>query len=322
MVTGGCGFLGRMLVERLVKKGRAVRVFDIRCDQEPLDGVEYVMGDLRNPSDTDRACDGVETLCHLAAQSSRADGDLIKEVNIVGTANLLESAALTGVRTLVFASSTAVYGNPPAELPCPELAPLVSSEPFSLSKIVGEEMCFAMREQSGMKVSAIRPTTILGPGFGDEQTLKWIVDRAMNNQPVFILGGGKTRRHYVDVMDCADAFIAAADCEAADGMSFNVGYDKPHTDEQFTKAVMHAARSFSIAIPVPQPFAELGMRAARAFGRNDFLPEMDENLFVDAYYDTYSAKTILGWRPEKTLPVTLFEFMRWYRRKLLRQEMR
>ncbi|MFA6447871.1 MAG: NAD(P)-dependent oxidoreductase [bacterium] len=322
MVTGGCGFLGRALVERLVKKGRSVRVFDICCDREPVEAVEYVMGDLRDPADTDLACDGVDTLYHLAAERFGTNGDLIRDVNIDGTANLLESAALTGVKTLVFASSTAVYGTPPAELPCPEMAPLVSSEPFSLSKIVGEEMCFSMRERTGMKVTAIRPPTILGPGFGDEQVLKWIVDRALNNQPVFILGGGRTRRHYVDVMDCADALIAAADCAEADGMSFNVGFDKAHTDEQFTKSALHAARSFSISIPVPQTVIEIGLKAARAIGRNDLFPEANENIFVDSYYDTSSAKAVLGWRPEKTLPVTLYEFMRWYRRKLMRREMK
>ena len=318
MVTGGCGFLGRELAERLAKKGRAVRVFDVRCDSEPLDGVEYVDGDLRNPADTDRACDGVETLYHLAAERFDADGALIKDININGTANLLESAALTGVKTVVFASSVAVYGTPPPELPCAETTPLVSTEPFSLSKIVGEEMCLAMRER-GMKAAVIRPPIVLGPGFGEEQILKWIVDRALNNQPVFILGGGKTRRHYVDVSDCADAFIAAADCDAADGMCFNVGYERPHTDEQFTKSIMRAARSFSVAIPVPEPLIEFGMRAARVLGQEDIFPEMPENLLADAYYDTRSARDVLGWRSEKTLPVTLFEFMRWYRRKLLRQ---
>jgi nucleoside-diphosphate-sugar epimerase len=320
MVTGGCGFLGGVLVERLVKKGRAVRVFDIRCDREPLKGGEYVTGDLRNPRDTDCACDGVETIYHLAAENNGADGDHIKDVNIDGTANLLESAAITCVKTLVFASSTAVYGTPPPELPCPELAPLVSSEPFSLSKIVGEDICMSMRERTGMKVSAIRPPVILGPGFGDAQILKWTVDRAMNNQPVFMPGGGKTRRHYVDVTDCADAFIAAADCDAADGMCFNVGYDKSHTDEQFMKAVLHAARSFSISIPVPQPIVELGIRAAHALGRTELFPELDEKFFADSYYDTRCAKSVLDWRPEKTLPVTLFEFMRWYRRKLIRRD--
>lgn len=318
MVTGGCGFIGRELAARLAKKGRRVRVFDRRCDGEPLDGVEYVSGDLRDPADTDRACDGVESLYHLAAERFDSDADLIKEVNIDGTANLLESASLTGVKTVVFASSTAVYGTPPPVLPCPEDAELVSTEPFSLSKIVGEDMCLAMRER-GMRAAVIRPPVVLGPGFGEAQVLKWIVDRALNNQPVFILGGGKTKRHYVDVTDCADAFIAAADCEAADGMCFNVGYDRPHTDEQFTKSVMRAARSFSITIPVPEPLIELGMRAARALGREDIFPEMPDNLLEDSYYCTRNAREVLGWRQEKTLPVTLYEFMRWYRRKLLRE---
>jgi len=320
MVTGGCGFLGRALAARLAKKGVSVRVFDICCDAEPLDGVEYVTGDLRNPEDTDRACDGVETLYHLAAERSDADGETIRDTNINGTANLLESAALTGVRTLVFASSAAVYGTRPEELPCREESPLLSDSPFSLSKIMGEEMCFSMRERVGMKVSAIRPPVILGPGYSDEQVLKWLIDRAINNQPVFVLGGGRTRRHYVDVADCADAFIAAARTDGADGMCFNVGYDKPHTDENFTRAVIRAARSFSISIPVPQPVVELGIKAARALGREEFVPQKEDDLFTDAYFSTQSAKDILGWRPEKTLPVTLYEFMKWYRRKLMRSE--
>ncbi len=318
MVTGGCGFLGKELVERLVGRGRQVRVFDSKTDKYPLENVEYVIGDLRKPSDTDLACDGVETLYHLAALHDEIDGDLVRDININGTENLLESASLTGVKNIVFMSSAMVYGYPPAELPCPEYAPLLSSGPYSLSKIIGEEMCFSMRERTGARVSAIRAPVILGPGYEEKQALKWIIDRALNHQPVFMIGSGKQKRHYVDKTDCAEALIAAADNEASDGECFNVGYDRPHSDEDFMKIVIRAARSFSIAIPIPQPIVEIGWRVAHTIGQEpQIIPELKSKIFNDSYYDTSKIKATLGWKPKKTLNVTLYEFMKWYRRKLL-----
>lgn len=318
MITGGSGFIGRELAARLAKRGRHVRVFDIREDSNPVEDIEYFKGDLREPADTDRACDGVETLFHLAAVNGDSDGESIRDVNVNGTANLLESASLNGVKTLVFASSTAVYGVPPAELPCSEEAPLVSSGPYSLSKIVGEEMCLAMRER-GMKVSVIRPPIVLGPGYDDTQVLQWIVNRAIEHHPVFTLAGGRTRRHYIDLGDCADAFIAAAESEVSNGHCFNIGFDRSHTDEEFTKAVIRAARSLSIVIPLPQPFVEIGIRVARLLGQEPLVPEFRESLLHDAYFDIDKAKALLDWTPKKNLPVTLYEFMKCYKRKLLRQ---
>ncbi len=321
LITGGNGLIGREVVSLLAKRGDRVRVLDCRPVAEPLEDVEYITGDIRNPEDTDRACDGVDFLVHLAAVDHDEDGELIRDININGTASLLESAALTGIKNIVFASSTLVYGSPPAEVPCHEENPLISSGSFSLSKIIGEEMCLGMRESCGAKAAVIRPPIVLGPGYDDPRILEWIVDRAINNQPVFVFGGGETLRHYVDIGDCARAFIMAAEDPASDGHCFNIGFDKPHSDESFTKAVIRAAKSFSVPISIPQPILEIGARASRIIGHDLFPPELTYNLNMDAYFTTDKIRALLDWKPEKRLPVTLFEFMRWYKRKKLRESL-
>jgi nucleoside-diphosphate-sugar epimerase len=319
VVTGGSGFIGRALVSLLARRGSRVRVFDARKDENPVGGVDYFIGDLRDPAATDRACDGAETLFHLAAVRGGADAETIREVNVNGTANLLESACLTGVKTLVFASSTAVYGLPPAELPCSENAPLTSTGPYSLSKIVGEELCLSIRERTGMKVAVIRPAIAIGPGYDNALVLQWIIDRAIAHQPVFTLAGGRTRRHYIDIGDCAESFVAAAESEVSDGQCFNVGFDRSHTDEEFTKAAIRAAHSLSLVVPLPRPVVEIGVNIARAIGQEPAVPEFRDSLLHDAYFDIDKAKALLEWRPRKNLPVTLHEFMKWYKRKLLRR---
>ncbi len=321
LITGGSGMLGRELASQLICAGVVVRILDEKVDHNPVDGVEYIVGDIRNPEFTDTACDGATTIFHLAAAPLDADPDVIRDVNINGTANMLQSAELTGVSKFVFASCCTVYGYPPERVPCTEDTPLYSSGAFSLSKVIGEELCFEAMERIGIMASAIRAPVILGPGMKDEFITKWIVERAVENQPIFLPGSEKAKRHYVDVQDCARAFIAAAATPEAAGLSFNVGYARTHTDEHVARAVIKAARSFSLTIAVPKPIVELALRVMKMTDeRGPLHPETAGMLFNDYYYDISRAGEILGWKPDKSLSVTMYEYMRWYRRRQLKKE--
>lgn len=321
LITGGCGMLGRALAGRLAGAGASVLVIDTIEEENPVEGVEYMKGDIRKPEHTDQVCDGVSTVFHLAAAPMDADPDTIRDINIDGTANLLQSAELTGVSSFIFASCCTVYGYPPEQLPCTEDTPLYSSGAFSLSKVIGEELCFEAMERAGIMASVIRSPVILGPRMKDDFITKWIVERAVENNPVFLPGTEKVKRHYVDVEDCAGAFVAAASTPEAAGMCFNVGYSRTHTDEQVARAVIKAARSFSITIPVPRAIVELAMRVMKMTDDEELLhPEMAGVLFNDYHYDTARARQILGWKPDKSLSVTMYEYMRWYRRRELKRE--
>ncbi|HPI75869.1 MAG TPA: NAD(P)-dependent oxidoreductase [bacterium] len=318
MITGGSGMLGRELAFRLASLGRPVRIFDIAEPRLLPDGAEFVKGDLRNPADTDPACVGVSVIYHLAALDASSSGDDIRSVNIEGTACLLESAAISGVRKIVFASSSDVYGSPPAQSPCHEESPLVSTGPFSMSKIAGEELCLSMAASSDIKASVIRMLIVIGPGLKDQHIMRWIVNRAVEHKPVFLGAGGRAIRHYVDSGDCADALIAASDNDVSAGHCFNVGYDRPHTDEEFARAVIRAAKSFSIIVPAPRAISDAVLQIARATGEDPVPPDYRDGVFGDSWLATDKARALLGWRPQKRLPVSLHDFMRWHKRNLLK----
>jgi len=320
LITGGCGRLGRELARRLTRRDCMVRVLDVRNPSSSVDGVEYLEGDVREPEHALAACAGADTVFHLAAAPPGEDAAFITGVNVDGTAAMLEAAAISGAETFVFASCCSVYGYPPERLPCTEDTPLFSCGPFSLSKVVGEEMCFEALEKTGMRVSVIRAPQALGPGYDDYMFRNWIVDRARSNLPVFLPGGGKRYRHYVDVGDCARAFILAAEKEESLGQCFNVAYTRPCTDEALARAVIRSARSFSITLSVPQPVVELGLRIIRSSGAEPFSsPEARDAFFSEYHYDTSLARQLLGWKPEKTMPVSIHEYMKWLRRKQLRE---
>ncbi len=318
MITGGSGMLGRELAFRLATLGRPVRIFDIAEPRLLPDGAEFVKGDLRNPADTDPACVGVSVIYHLAALDASSSGDDIRSVNIEGTACLLESATISGVRKIVFASSSAVYGSPPPESPCHEESPLVSTGPFSMSKIAGEELCLSMAASSDIKASVIRMPIVIGPGLKDPHIMRWIVNRAVEHKPIFLGAGGRAVRHYVDSGDCADAFISASDNDVAAGHCFNVGFDKPHTDEEFARAVVRAAKSFSIIVPAPRAISDAVLQIARSTGEDPVPPDYRDGVFGDSWLATDKARALLGWSPQKRLAVSLHDFMRWHKRNLLK----
>ncbi len=320
LVTGGCGGLGTELVTQLAARGRRVRVLDIRQPHSPVEGVDYFTADIRAAEDTDRACDGANEIFHLAAVHPGENPDLIRDVNIEGTSNMVETAALAGASAFVFASSCDVYGLPPEVSPCPESAPLYSSEPFSLSKVMGEELCFELTERTGCKVSVIRTPMIVGPRMEDESMLRWIVGRAMNHQPVFLPGGGHCSRSYADVSDVARAMILAAENDNAGGHCFNIAYDRPYTLEQFARTVIRSARSFSVTVPVPETIMEIALRIMQLLGSDPHEIGFLETTDYDCVYDISKAREMLGWTPDRTLSATMYEYMRWYKRRMLRED--
>ena len=123
LVTGGAGFIGSHIVERLVEMGEPVRILDNFSTGKRenlagvLDRIEIVEGDLRDPEAVRRAVTGVRTVFHQAAvpsvPRSIADPETTMDVNVMGTLNLLQAARDAGCKRIVFASSSSVYGNTP-----------------------------------------------------------------------------------------------------------------------------------------------------------------------------------------------------------------
>jgi UDP-glucose 4-epimerase len=174
LVTGGAGFIGGNLVNRLVSMGAGnVLVLDnlhrgFSRDSLPAT-VEFRKVDIRDPDALADALRGREIVFHLAAQSNVmgavADANYSFNTNVVGTYNVLQSAAAAGVKRLVFPSSREVYGDP-RDIPVPESAPLRAKNAYGASKIAGEVYC-RLAAQQGLETVVLRLANVYGPGDRD-----------------------------------------------------------------------------------------------------------------------------------------------------------
>lgn len=233
LVTGGAGFIGSHIVRGLLERGDRVRVLDnfSTGKRGSLDGldVEIVEADLRDASRLTEACRGVETVFHQAAfvsvpQSMQEPLDCF-DVNVTGTASLLEAARKHGVKRVVFASSAAVYGDSDA-YPLSEETPLRPLSPYAASKRVDEIYGQLYTASFGVEVVGLRYFNVYGPRQRPDSqyaaAVPIFIRRLLDNKPVTIFGDGGQTRDLIFVGDVVRANFVAAAHPSAPGGVFNI----------------------------------------------------------------------------------------------------
>jgi len=235
LVTGGAGFIGSHIAERLVRDGHRVRVLDDFSSgknsnlESFLEGIEIVRGDIRDARLVNEACRGVEVVFHEAALGSvpRSVADPLSthEVNITGTFNVLLAARDAGVKRVVYASSSSVYGEKPVLPKHEEMTPQPLS-PYALSKLVGEHYAQVFKQVYGFDVVALRYFNIFGPRQDLESQYAAVIPRFITalltgNSPV-VYGDGLQSRDFTYVDNVVDANLLAAEADGAAGKTFNV----------------------------------------------------------------------------------------------------
>jgi nucleoside-diphosphate-sugar epimerase len=236
LVTGGAGFIGSHICERLVRDNHRVRVLDnLSSGREEnlahLSGdVELFRGDLRDRKAVAAAVNGVEVVFHQAALGSvpRSVDDPFTshDVNITGTLNVLLEARDAGVKRVVAASSSSVYGETPALPKHEEMTPHPMS-PYALSKLAGEHYIKVFKQCYGFEAVGLRYFNIFGPRQdpGSQYAAvipKFITALLQGERPV-IYGDGLQSRDFTYVDNVVEANLLAAEAEGAAGESFNVG---------------------------------------------------------------------------------------------------
>jgi len=241
LVTGGSGFIGSAVVDRLAGHGHQVTVVDDLstgrrenlADALASGRVELAEVDLAGPELAGVVAGArPEVVYHLAAQIDvrRSVSDPLHDarVNVLGTIALAKAALAAGCRRLVFASSGGtVYGEPdPSALPIDERYPPRVTNPYGVSKRSAEDYLASFAELHGLEPVSLRLGNVYGPRqdpHGEAGVVAIFCNRLLAGEPVTIFGDGRQTRDYVFVEDVVDAFVAGGEHPAAPGAKVNIG---------------------------------------------------------------------------------------------------
>jgi UDP-glucose 4-epimerase len=238
LVTGGAGFIGSHIVRRLLDDGRRVTVIDNLSTgsrdnlADVLDRITFVEGDIRNPSDCDRACKGADAIFHLAALPSvpRSIKDPVacNDHNVNGTIQLLEAARRAGARRVVFSSSSSVYGDTDVLPKVETMEPLCRS-PYATAKLAGEQYVLAYARAGLMEGVALRYFNVFGPrqspGSAYAAVIPLFLDAARSGGTATVFGDGEQTRDftYIDNVVAANMLAAYGPTERVNGWVVNAG---------------------------------------------------------------------------------------------------
>ena len=235
LVTGGAGFIGSHLAGRLLAEGWQVRVLDNFNSGEavnlaPFSGdINLLRGDIRDMDACRRACEGVDSVFHMAALASVvgsiADPIGSHEVNLGGTLNMLTAARDAKVRRFVFSSSAAIYGN--AEiLPTQENQPYNPQSPYAAHKACGEFYCKNFNSLYGLEAVILRYFNVFGPrqslNSGYAAVIPLFIQAALDDRSPTIFGDGKQTRDFIYVENIVAANLLAATQKDIGGVAFNI----------------------------------------------------------------------------------------------------
>jgi nucleoside-diphosphate-sugar epimerase len=292
LVTGGGGFIGSNLVRRLVELGDDVRVLDNfssgnRRNLDDLVGdVEIVEGELRSYERVHNATRGVELVFHQGALPSvpRSVHDPLttSAVNVEGTLNVLLAARDEGVRRVVFASSSSVYGGV-GELPRRENQHLDPISPYGVSKLAAERYCVAFSRVYALETIALRYFNVFGRNQDPTSQYAAVVPRFIaavrDGRPVPIHGDGTQSRDFTYVANVVEANVLAADAEGVSGSVVNVATGRSLTVNELADVIGDV-----LGLPVEKEYFPIRTGDVR-----------------DSWADCAEAQRLLGYEPAVSL---------------------
>lgn len=235
LVTGGAGFIGSNLVRELLARNHKVRVLDNfatgrRVNIESVkDRIELIEGDLRSYHIVRQAVEGIDFVLHEGALPSvpRSINDPItsNDVNVAGTLNVLHAAKDAGVKRVVFASSSSVYGNS-EKLPKQEDMIPNPLSPYAVSKLAGEKYLKVFAEIYGLHTTALRYFNVFGPRQDPTSQYSAVIPKfiraILNDRQPTIYGDGLQSRDFTFVKNVVLANILATEIDSPPGMVFNI----------------------------------------------------------------------------------------------------
>jgi UDP-glucose 4-epimerase len=308
LITGGCGFIGTSLIANLKKhgSGHAVRILDnltvgtrddlrLVCEftekpvsaisGPPAEGVELVVGDIRDAEACMKAVEGVDVIVHLAANTgvgpSVENPRLDMESNVVGIFNVLEAARCTGVGRFIFASSGAPVGE--VEPPIHEEQPARPVSPYGASKLAGEGYCSAYYRTFGIRTVSLRFGNVYGPlSLHKNSVVAKFFKLALAGETLEIYGDGSQTRDFIYIDDLVQAVLRAAQTSTG-GEAFQIATFRETTVNEIAEQMKEIVE------------AETGKTVTIIHG-SERLGDVKRN-----FSDITKARTVLGYEPRFNL---------------------
>ncbi len=317
MITGGAGFIGSHLVERLAETGRDITIFDnFDPYYDPIlkrknirfslskENVSLVEGDIKNQALVDsivrdRKIDGI---IHLAARagvrSSIIDPLSYESTNIGGTTNLLETARKYGIKQFIFASSSSVYGSdsiPPFKESAPCTQP---TSVYAATKRAGELMCRTYFSLYRLPVVCLRFFTVYGPRQRPEMAIHKFFGMIQNGEEIPVFGKGKLLRDFTFVEDITDGVISAINLDQHKFEIINLGTTQTIVINDLIKKIENILNKTA---------------------RKNYLPQQPGDLDVTRADISYAQK-VLNYNPKTTIEEGLMSFWEWYQTEFINRK--
>ena len=305
LVTGGAGFIGSHIVQRLLADRCAVRVVDNLCTgdrerlRDALSSIEFMDADLADPVACDGAVEGIDYVLHQAAipsvQRSIRDPIATNRANVTATLNLLESSRKYGVKRFVYAASSSAYGNTAALAKHEDMPPSPLS-PYALQKFVGERYCKLYYDLFGLHTVCLRYFNVFGPGQDPNSEYSAViprfVTRMLAGETLTIFGDGEQSRDFTYVDNVVEANTLAVLGTTGAGEIFNIG----------------CGARFSLNQLIRELEAILGVTA-----RLQYLPERTGDV-RDSLAAIDKARSQLGYQPKISFETGLHLTVKSFRR--------
>lgn len=261
LVTGAAGLVGRQVVRRLAEQGRPVLALD-RLASITAEGIKITACDLGDIHCLHAiAMGGIDSIVHCGAFSGpMVARDLpysMVQVNIVGTANVLELARVHGVRRFVYCSSTSVYGAVESGPVCEDVL-LKPASLYGASKVSSEYITTAYAEQYGLSAVSVRLSWVYGPGRTTDCVIRTMIEDALDKRSTRMPFGSDFPRQFIHVEDAVQGLLCALDAPVLPRTTYNVTGDTRVTLEEVAQVVREIFPDADIALqPGPDPVDEL-----------------------------------------------------------------
>jgi len=307
LVTGGAGFIGSHLVDRLLNEGHEVTVIDsFNSFYDPeikrsniaasLDKIRLVEGSIRDADLVDATFREGQFDCvfHLAARAgvrpSIDDPELYIGTNVDGTFRLLQAAREHSVRRFIFASSSSVYGVN-TKVPFAEEDPILRTiSPYAATKMAGEQLCSNYAHLFGIEMACLRFFTVYGPRQRPDLAISKFTKRILAGEPIQRYGDGSTARDYTFVDDIISGVVSTMNLEGLDFEILNLGGNRVVTLAELIESIEGALGQKAIIEELPEQPGDVPLTNA----------------------DISKSQRVLGYEPTTPIDVGVARFAEWF----------